>query len=87
LLESTLLQQQAANNPKEQFSSSPDFKKEFVNALMGAMDAHTAMSTRALNSSAVQDALADILLNHAGLWEALPERHNAPQHTNVRHPT
>ena len=34
---------------------------------MGALDAHTTMSTQALNSVAVQDGMTDILLNHAGL--------------------
>ena len=35
------------------------------------------MSTQALNSKAVQQALKDILLNHAQLWEAL--RAKAPE--------
>ena len=39
--------------------------------IMAAYDAHTLMSTQALNSKAVQQALKDILLNHALLWEAL----------------
>ena len=46
LLESETLQQQAANNTKEQFANSPDLKTELLNAIMGALDAHTAMSTR-----------------------------------------
>ncbi len=41
---------------------------------MGALDAHTAMSTQALNSEAVQSGIKDILLNHAGLYEGLRER-------------
>jgi type I restriction enzyme R subunit len=45
--------------------------KETQNAIMGALDAHTAMSTQALNSPEIQRALIDILLNHAGLYEAL----------------
>ena len=71
LLESTVLQQQAASNSKEQFANSPDLKRELINAIMGALDAHTTMSTQALNSTAVQDGMADILLNHAGLYEGL----------------
>ncbi len=51
LLESETLQQQAANNTKEQFANSPDLKTELLNAIMGALDAHTAMSTQALNST------------------------------------
>ncbi len=67
LLESAKLMQQATNNTKEQFANSPDLKIELLNAIMGALDAHTLMSTQALNSSVVQGGLKDILLNHAGL--------------------
>ena len=45
LLESETLRQQAASNTKEQFANSPDLKTELLNAIMGALDAHTAMST------------------------------------------
>ena len=71
LLESAKLQQQAANNTKEQFANSPDLKTELLNAIMGALDAHTLMSTQALNSITVQSGLKNILLNHAGLYETL----------------
>ncbi len=71
LLESVTLQQQAANNTKEQFANSPDLRTELLNAIMGALDAHTSMSTQALNSPTVRDGMKDILLNHAGLWETL----------------
>ncbi|MEA3211786.1 MAG: type restriction enzyme subunit [Chthoniobacter sp.] len=71
LLESAKLQQQAANNSKEQFANSPDLNAELMNAIMGALDAHTLMSTQALNSPAVQRGMKDILLNHARLWETL----------------
>jgi len=74
LLESETLRQQAANNSKEQFANSPDLKTELLNAIMGALDAHNLMSTQALNSLAVQLGMKDILLNHAGLWEALRTR-------------
>ncbi len=74
LLESETLRQQATNNTKEQFSNSPDLKTELMNAIMGALDAHTAMSSQALNSAKVQDGLRDILLNNAGLYETLRER-------------
>ena len=37
----------------------------------GALDAHTSMSTQALNSAVVRRGLKDILLDHAGLSEAL----------------
>jgi len=71
LLESETLRQQAANNTKEQFANSPDLKTELLNAIMGALDAHTTMSTQALNSEIVQRGLKDILLNNAGLYETL----------------
>ncbi|MDP1646193.1 MAG: type I restriction endonuclease [Thiobacillus sp.] len=71
LLESETLRQQATNNTKEQFANSPDLKTELLNAIMGALDAHTLMSTQALNSPTVQGGLKDILLNNAGLYETL----------------
>ena len=74
LLESQTLQQQASNNSKEQFANSPDLNKELLSAIMGALDAHTAMSTQALNSEVVRRGMKDILLNNAGLYETLRER-------------
>ncbi len=71
LLESETLRQQAVNNTKEQFANSPDLKTELLNAIMGALDAHTSMSTQALNSETVQRGIKDILLNNAGLYETL----------------
>jgi type I restriction enzyme R subunit len=41
---------------------------------MGALDAHTLMSTQALNSPTVQSGMKDILLNHARLYETLREK-------------
>jgi type I restriction enzyme R subunit len=74
LLESEILRQQATNNTKEQFANSPDLKTELLNAIMGALDAHTAMSTQALNSEAVQDGIKDVLLNNARLYESLRDQ-------------
>src|SRR3954447_22481527 len=71
LLESDTLRQQAASNSKQQFATSPDLNIELVNAIISALDAHTAMSTQALNSPEVQRGLKDILLNHAALYERL----------------
>jgi type I restriction enzyme, R subunit len=79
LMESATLKQQAASNTKEQFANSPDLATELMNAIMGALDAHTTMSTQALNSAAVQRRLRDVLLNQAGLYEAL--RHSSPGHS------
>jgi type I restriction enzyme R subunit len=42
-----------------------------MNAIISAFDAHTAMSTQALNSQRVRDGIKDILLNRSGLWEGL----------------
>jgi type I restriction enzyme R subunit len=74
ILESELLVAQAASNSKEQFAGSPDLMPELQNAIIDALDAHQSMSTQALNSDVVQAGLADILLNHVGLWERLRER-------------
>lgn len=74
LLESEKLRQQATNNTKEQFANSPDLQAELMNAIMGALDAHTAMSTQALNSQVVQRGIKDILLNYVGLRESLRAR-------------
>jgi len=74
LLESETLRQQAANNTKEQFANSPNLNTELLNAIMGALDAHNAMSTQALNSKRVQDGIKDILQNHARLWETLRDQ-------------
>jgi type I restriction enzyme R subunit len=74
LLESTTLQQQAANNEKQQFAASPDLSRELMGAIISAMDAHTAMSTQALNSEAVRRGMLAILLDHARLYEGLRAR-------------
>ncbi len=71
LLESETLIKQAASNTKEQFTNSPDLKKELINAIINALDAHTEMSSQALDSEAVQEGLRDILLGPAKLYEAL----------------
>jgi type I restriction enzyme R subunit len=72
-LESTKLMQQATNNTKEQFANTPEMKTELMNAIMYALDAHTLMSTQALNSIIIQCGMKDILLNNAGLYEAIRE--------------
>jgi type I restriction enzyme R subunit len=72
--ESAKLQQQAANNTKEQFANSPDLHTELQNAIIESYDAHTAMSTQALNSPIVLRGILDVLLNHSGLYERLRAR-------------
>src|SRR5690606_17413490 len=71
VVQSKTLQQQAASNTKEQFSTSPDLRTELQNAVIASYDAHTAMSTKALNSPVVLEGLLEILLQHAKLYEAL----------------
>jgi type I restriction enzyme R subunit len=71
LLESETLQQQATNNTKEQFANSPDLKSELMNAIMGALEAHTTMSKQALDSESVRSGLKDVLLGPARLYESL----------------
>ena len=65
------MKQQAANNTKEQFANSPDLKTELMNAIVRALDAHSAMNTQALGSEAVRDGLKDVLLGPAQLYETL----------------
>src|ERR1700722_6250782 len=74
LLEWEKLTQQAANNTKEQFANSPDLKTELMNAIIEALEAHTAMSTQALDSEAVREGLKDVLLGPARLYESLREQ-------------
>ncbi|WP_153559234.1 type I restriction endonuclease subunit R [Roseimaritima sediminicola] len=74
VLESTILQQQAANNSAAQFANSPDLSNELVNAIIDAMDVQTELSTKALNSPEIQDGLKQILLNQLGLYENLKAR-------------
>jgi type I restriction enzyme R subunit len=71
MLESPMLRTQAANNTKEQFSNSPDLKSALTDAIIESHDAHTAMSTQALESERVRNGLLEILLGPAQLYEAL----------------
>jgi type I restriction enzyme R subunit len=73
LLESEKLRKQAANNTKEQFANSPDLSKAILDAVMDALEAHTTMSTQALESAAVREGLKAVLLGPAQLYEALRE--------------
>jgi len=73
LLESKVLRQQASSNSKEQFANSPDLKTEIMTAIISALDAHTTMSSQALNSDSIREGLKDILLGPANLYELLRE--------------
>src|SRR5207249_1788434 len=79
LLESETLKQQAANNTKEQFANSPDLNTELMNAIMEALEAHTAMSSQALQSETVRDGLKDVLLGPARLYENLRQEGTKPE--------
>ena len=78
LLENETLVQQAASNTKEQFASSPDLSQAILDAIMDALQAHTAMSSQALNSQRIRDGLKDTLLGPAQLYEALRARGQPP---------
>jgi type I restriction enzyme R subunit len=71
LLESETLRQQATSNTKEQFANSPDLNQKLTDAIIGALDAHNTMSRQALDSEKVREGLKDVLINYAGLYEAL----------------
>lgn len=71
LLENETLLQQAANNTKEQFANSPDLSQALLHAIMDALEAHSSMSTQALNSERIREGLKDTLLGPAQLYESL----------------
>jgi type I restriction enzyme R subunit len=74
LMESEKLQEQAANNTKEQFAASPDLANEILGAVMDALTAHTAMSKQALESEKLRADMKDVLLGAGKLWEGLREK-------------
>ncbi len=74
LLESDELIQQASNNTKAQFASSPTLGKELLDAIMDALAAHNSLSKQALGSPKIQDGLKDALLGPGQLYEALRAR-------------
>lgn len=71
VLESPILQKQAANNSKEQFANSPDLTTAILNAVIEAMDVQNELSTKALNSAEIRESLKWLMLNHLGLYEKL----------------
>ena len=71
LVESTTLQNQALANTPAQFGGSPDLEGAITDAIMASHDAHSTMSTQALNSASIRAAIKDILLNHADLYDSL----------------
>jgi type I restriction enzyme R subunit len=71
LLESGALVTQAKNNSKAQFAASPTLDNVLLDAIMGGLEAHQAMSKQALDSATVRAGLKSILLGPAQLYEAL----------------
>jgi type I restriction enzyme R subunit len=74
LLECEVLIQQAVNNTKEQFASSPDLDARILDAVMDALSAFSSMSKQALESARIRADLKTILLGPVGLYEALRAR-------------
>ncbi|RDD72754.1 type I restriction endonuclease subunit R [Paracoccus versutus] len=74
LMENETLTQQAGSNQKEQFDNSPVLKAAIMDAVIGALDAHSAMSRQALESQAIRDGLKAALMGPGRLYEALRER-------------
>ena len=54
-----------------------DLGFEVEGAIIDALDAHTTMSTQALESKQVQREIIKILLNHSSLYEDLRVRASA----------
>ena len=52
----------------------PVWRTVVESAIIDALDAHTTMSTQALESKTVQQELVNILLNYSRLYEDLRER-------------
>jgi type I restriction enzyme R subunit len=73
-LESETLAKQAAANTKEQFANSPDLTSEIMDAIIDSMDVQSELSTRALESEVIREALKQVLINRLGLYEALRKR-------------
>jgi type I restriction enzyme R subunit len=62
MMESEMLEQQAAANSKQQFGASPDYKAAMMESVVDGLDKYQEMAKQVLNSSRVQDGLSEILL-------------------------
>ncbi|WP_332671660.1 type I restriction endonuclease subunit R [Aromatoleum sp.] len=71
LLECEELIEQAVNNTKEQFGSSPDLDARILDAVMDALSAFTSMSKQALESEKIRADIKSILLGPCRLYELL----------------
>ncbi|WP_024844889.1 type I restriction endonuclease subunit R [Paracoccus pantotrophus] len=74
LMENKTLSQQAGSNQKDQFDNSPLLKAAIMDAVIDALDAHSAMSRQALESQTIQDGLKAALMGPGRLYEALREQ-------------
>lgn len=74
LMENETLAQQAGSNQKEQFGNSPLLKAAIMDAVIDALDAHSAMSRQALESQAIQDGLKAALMGPGRLYETLRDQ-------------
>lgn len=74
LMENKTLSQQAGSNQKDQFDNSPLLKAAIMDAVIDALDAHSAMSRQALESQTIQDGLRAALMGPGRLYEALREQ-------------
>lgn len=74
LMENETLFQQAGGNQKEQFDNSPLLKAAIMDAVIDALDAHSAMSRQALESPAIQAGLKAALMGPGRLYETLREQ-------------
>ncbi len=74
MVESNTLAKQAGSNQKGQFSNSPALEPALQDALIKALDAHSAMSKQALESAEVRRGLMEVLLGPGQLYEALRQK-------------
>lgn len=74
MLQSKKLQQQAANNTKEQFKTSPDLLTSSMDAVIEALDAHQAMSKQVLDNPYIRTQMVELLIDKFGLWDELRNR-------------
>lgn len=63
MMESEILEKQAAANHKSQFGASPDFMNVFEDAVMAAYENHKAMSEQVMGKDHVKKAMAGMLLD------------------------
>lgn len=81
MMESALLEEQAAANAKEQFSASLDYRAVTMDSIADGLDKYQDMAKQVLNSARVQDGLSDMLLElvYAGFAKKRACEMAAPQ--------